>query len=198
MPLYLLEGRWAWSPEHLPFTANNPIVEVVRHAVSLDERRCNFIQNLWGHDPAMPTDVEQVWFPGVHCDVGGGYREGEAGLSKLALKWMVGEAERFGIRFNPKAKAIILPAKDTNEYAAASATAVQHESLQGWWWIAEFFPKSIKDPANNFQSRWIIPWGRYRRVLENAKIHGSVFERQKNHHPPYQPTNLPKQFDTVL
>ena len=162
-----------------------------------EERRCNFLQNLWGHDPNMPTDVEQVWFPGVHCDVGGGYTENEAGLSKLALKWMVGQAERFGVRFNPEAKAIVIPEQDTQDYAAARASAVQHESLQGWWWIAEFVPKSIKDPANDFKPRWIVPRGRYRHVLENSKIHGSIFERMKNNRPAYKPTNLPKLFDTV-
>ena len=30
--------------------------------------------------------MKQVWFPGVHCDVGGGYAEAESGLSKLALE----------------------------------------------------------------------------------------------------------------
>jgi uncharacterized protein (DUF2235 family) len=122
---------WAWNPQYLQFTANNPIVEVVRHAVALDERRVYFIQNLWGHDPELHLDASQVWFPGVHCDVGGGYKESEAGLSKIALKWMVDQAEAFGLRFQPKAKAEILPPQDTPKAAAPSITATQHESLRG-------------------------------------------------------------------
>jgi hypothetical protein len=43
-------------------------------------------------------DNLQVWFPGVHCDVGRGYPEEESGLSKLALQWMLGEAEQHGLR----------------------------------------------------------------------------------------------------
>ncbi len=181
---------WAWNPEHLPYTANNPNAEVVRHAVSLDERRTNFVQNLWGKN--SPTDMQQVWFAGVHCDVGGGYAEREAGLSKLALKWMVAQAEIFGLRFNPKAKEIILPEQDTPVYATPNAIATQHESLQGWWWIIEFIPKSIRDPAAAFATRWIIPGGRHRYVTEGAHIHASVFER-KAKLSSYDPPNLPKQ-----
>lgn len=182
---------WMWAPQSLQFTANNPFVEVVRHAVALDERRAYFPQNLWGRDPNMPTDVLQVWFPGVHCDVGGGYAESEAGLSKIALKWMVEQAEAFGLRFNPSARAVILPEQDTAKYAAPNPAAVQHESLQGWWWLAEFIPKRIKDPAAGFAPRWILHAGRHRHVAPDAKIHESVVERIRAV-PAYRPTNLPE------
>src|SRR5439155_24700396 len=109
---------WAWNPKYLQFTANNPIVKTVRHAVALDERRAYFLQNLWGHDPHLSTDIQQVWFPGVHCDIGGGYREQQAGLSKITLKWMVDQATSFGLQFNPKAVAVMVPAVDTAEYVA--------------------------------------------------------------------------------
>jgi uncharacterized protein (DUF2235 family) len=179
-----------WSPQSLQFTANNPFVEVVRHAVALDERRAYFPQNLWGHDPAMPTDVQQVWFPGVHCDVGGGYAEREAGLSKLALKWMAEQAQAFGLRFDPKAMAAILPTHDSQNYVASSVAALQHESLSGWWWIAEFIPKRIKDPAAGYATRWILHAGRHRHVGEKSNIHASVIER-KEQVASYRPTNLP-------
>jgi hypothetical protein len=44
-----------------------------------------------------PRDLKQGWFPGVHCDVGGGYPEPESGLSKIALEWMVDEAQSAGL-----------------------------------------------------------------------------------------------------
>lgn len=188
---------WAWNPQYLQFTANNPIVEVVRHAVALDERRAYFPQNLWGNDPKMPTDTLQVWFPGVHCDVGGGYLEQEAGLSKIPLRWMVEQAKSFGLRFQPKAEAAIIPAQDTSEYVAPSATAMQHESLRGLWWIAEFIPKRIRDPANKFAERWIIHAGRHRHVSVNSNIHVSVFDR-KDCVSSYKPPNLPNSFMKVV
>ncbi len=53
-----------------PHTLHNPEVTYVRHAVSIDERRSTFRQNLML--PATPTqDVKNVWFAGVHSDVGG-------------------------------------------------------------------------------------------------------------------------------
>ena len=187
---------WMWNPQYFQFTANNPIVCNVRHAVALDERRAYFPTNLWGADPKMPTNVEQVWFPGVHCDVGGGYIEREAGLSKIALQWMVGRAEAEGLRFNLKAKEAILPATDTPEDAAPNPAAMQHESLKGLWWIAEFIPKRIRDVAAGWATRWIIPAGHHRHVAEGSNIHWSVVER-KRLVPSYQPTNLPTSFTEV-
>lgn len=187
---------WLWHPQYLQFTENNPIVEVVRHAVALDERRAYFRQNLWTDKPPAGQDVLQVWFPGVHCDVGGGYRESQAGLSKIALRWMVDQAKGFGLRFQPKATAAILPAQDTPQNAAPNVTAMQHESLHGWWWFVEFVPKRIRDPSRGFAPRWIIPLGRHRYVHEHANIHASVFERRERL-PAYQPPNLPQTFEKV-
>ena len=70
------------------------------HAISIDEQRRKFLPSIW--DERKVTDgqtVEQVWFPGVHCDVGGSYPE--AGLSNGALVWMLGHAENAGLRLKP-------------------------------------------------------------------------------------------------
>ncbi|HEY4306965.1 MAG TPA: DUF2235 domain-containing protein [Gemmatimonadaceae bacterium] len=61
------------------------------HALAIDERRGPFVPTLW----AQPREdaeqsrnwLEQAWFAGVHSNVGGGYAE--AGLSDIALRWMV-------------------------------------------------------------------------------------------------------------
>src|SRR5947209_4095516 len=54
------------------------------HALSIHERRSTFVPTLWEKQPDAPSEqvLEQVWFPGVHCDVGGGYNA--AGLSDEA------------------------------------------------------------------------------------------------------------------
>lgn len=136
--------------------------------------------------------MEQIWFPGVHCDVGGGYKESQAGLSKIPLAWITEEAEKCGVRFQAKSKAAILPDRDTNEYVAPDAMAMQHESLKGLWWIAEIIPKPYRDPAANFARRWIIHLGRHRTLAKGSKIHPSVLERMKKVLT-YRPLNLPAQ-----
>jgi len=187
---------WAWAPKHFQFTQNNPGVNIVRHAVALDERRAYFVQNLWGNQP--PTDIGQVWFPGVHCDIGGGYAENESGLSAIALKWMVGQAETAGLFINQQMKATVLPQRDVPgaNYVAPCAGGPLHESLKGWWWLAEFIPKRYRDPSANFATRWMIHAGRHRHVNDGAKIHQSVFDRTKLVST-YQPTNLPSQYQRV-
>lgn len=184
---------WAWSPKHYEYTAYNPAVQIFRHAVSLDERRTYFVQNLWSQHPPDGQDVLEVWFPGVHCDVGGGYDELESGLSKIALQWMAGEARKAGLKLNPAAVSVIIPPISNTEYAAPDALAPKHESLQCWWWIAELIPKNIKDPENHWSPHWIIPCGRHRHVADGANIHSSVCERMKGD-PTYKPPNLPSRW----
>jgi uncharacterized protein (DUF2235 family) len=178
---------WAWDPKHLPYTQNNPSVEIVRHLVALDERRAYFVQNLWG---AVPTDVEQLWFPGVHGDVGGGYPVDRAGLSALALQWMTDKAMAAHLLIDPAMRAIVVPQQNSPDYAAPDVAGPPNYSLTGWWWIPEFIPKPYRDPKAHFEKRWMIHAGRHRCVAKDAKIHPAVYERMKLV-PGYNPPNLP-------
>ncbi len=180
---------WAWNPTHYQFTADNPAVRTVRHAMALDERRTYFVQNLWTSKTEPGLDSQQVWFPGVHCDVGGGYPEAESGLSKVTLQWMVREAEAKGLRLSALAKSDTFPPQTVGA-AAAAEVPMKHESLKRLWWIPELIPRYMKDPANQYLPRWIIPLGHSRVLLPGASIHASVFERQKKD-PTYVPGNIP-------
>ncbi len=80
----------------------HPQIPYARHAVALDEMRGTFAPTLWS-DPAPGQDVEQVWFPGGHLDVGGGWYP--KGLSDGALLWMMDEAEAtVGIEFDDRVR----------------------------------------------------------------------------------------------
>jgi uncharacterized protein (DUF2235 family) len=175
---------------------HNSGVDIVRHAVSLDERRVSFQQNLWGEPPPAGQSVRQVWFAGVHCDVGGGYLEAESGLSKIPLAWMVQEAQGAGLRFDATMKAAILPEHDTDEYAAASVEAMQHESLRGCWWVPEFIPKKWRAPTDNWTPKWIIHRGGHRLLVGHCLIHESVVAR-KTEVPGYDPPNWPTDYEIV-
>jgi hypothetical protein len=106
---------------------------------------------------------------------------------------MVDEAKAAGLQFNAAAEALILPATAGGAYAPASVTATQHESLKGWWWIVEFIPKKIRDPAADFATRWIIHAGRHRFMKDGATIHVSVSQRMREV-ASYRPSNLPSTF----
>lgn len=70
------------------------------HALAINERRAPFEPSLW--QPPCPLQcetVEQVWFAGVHSNVGGGYAD--AGLSDQALLWMLEAAGRHGLQLDP-------------------------------------------------------------------------------------------------
>ena len=70
------------------------------HALAIDERRRPFRPTLWvQQDDAENQTLEQVWFSGVHCDVGGGYRD--PGLSEIPLLWMAEKARSCGLVFKP-------------------------------------------------------------------------------------------------
>jgi uncharacterized protein (DUF2235 family) len=61
--------RWSFHDVEL-----STFVDFAYHAVAIDECRGPFTPTLWCQQPgAVGQTMEQVWFPGVHSDVGGGY-----------------------------------------------------------------------------------------------------------------------------
>ena len=80
-------------------TALSRSVRHAYHALAIDERRAPFEPTLW-HPPAETDDrkVEQVWFCGVHSDIGGGYRERQ--VSDIPLEWMIERAQEAGLVFD--------------------------------------------------------------------------------------------------
>jgi len=82
-----------------------------RHALAIDEPRMKFAPTLWEAAESGDTEdsrVKQVWFEGCHSDVGGGFPEGQTGLSDTALLWMAREARAAGLIFDTHLLAIYL------------------------------------------------------------------------------------------
>jgi hypothetical protein len=118
-----------------PYTGHNPEVTHVRHAVSIDERRSTFRQNLMF--PAPPTqDVKNVFFAGVHSDVGGGYPPKESGLAKIAFGWMMRESKNCGLDIDEAA----LSRELTVVGAPPDPCGPLHKSLKSFWWLGELLP----------------------------------------------------------
>src|SRR2546422_3343383 len=171
---------WVYDPVRFPFTraTKNPDLNIVRHAVSIDERRAFFRQNSFGEPHDAHQDVKEVWFAGVHSDVGGSYPDSESQLSQIAFRWMLYQADLAGLKIDPRRKADLLGGKPPN-VAPDPGTKNQHNSLHGWWWIAELWPKVIhvQTPPNTWHSE--IHWNLSRRRLIplNSLVHESVEQR---------------------
>ena len=73
----------------------DPQVHHACQALALDDERKTFHPNIW--DPRH--GIEQVWFAGVHSNVGGGYPKDS--LSLISLDWMMGKAEERDLVFLP-------------------------------------------------------------------------------------------------
>ncbi|MEJ2867157.1 DUF2235 domain-containing protein [Actinomycetospora sp. OC33-EN08] len=86
----VLNGRWAFHHTDL-----GPSVEHACHALAIDERRVAYKPSLW--TGATDQRVEQVWFRGVHSEVGGG--ASDAALSDIALLWLAERARSNGLAF---------------------------------------------------------------------------------------------------
>jgi len=95
--LNFINRRWQFHDTQLSST-----IAAAYHALAIDERRGPFKPTLWQLSDKERADgaeqqVEQIWFTGVHSNVGGGYAD--AGLSDIALNWMAGKAYEHGVQF---------------------------------------------------------------------------------------------------
>ncbi|MGA8622267.1 MAG: DUF2235 domain-containing protein [Candidatus Sulfotelmatobacter sp.] len=184
---------WVWDPLKLPYTAQNPDMANGRHAVSIDERRCYFQSNLWGNQ--LPgQSLKQVWFAGVHSDVGGSYAPIESGLSQIALEWMLCEAVSLGLLVDPVKADYVLGRVPPPPPVRPDVAAKIHNSLTGFWWALEFLPHSYYDPVAK-KPKWRIPLGARRVIPEGSVLHETVREKLKLD-PDYKPPNLPQSSST--
>lgn len=196
----------------------NPSVRAVRHALSIDERRRFYRQQMWtekqaffgarkyemGTEAAQTQDVVQTWFPGTHTDISGSIPEAEAGLTKIAMVWMRDEIEGLGVdklRFNETLYSrYVLGVADevTKEmgltFSPPDATAPLHSKLLVWF-LAELLPRATSRSHHPGQKGFLglpfyFPLGQYRYIKPDAQIHPSAYERRDKVEG-YDPPNLP-------
>jgi len=86
-------------------TKIGPNVDIARHAMAIDEVRSDFEPTIW--DPREKLDLKQVWFVGVHSNIGGSYApDKETGglLSDIPLQWMMQQSAEAGLVLEPHLK----------------------------------------------------------------------------------------------
>lgn len=105
------------------------------HALSIDEQRATFTPTPW----TPRTGIEQVWFAGVHSDVGGGYETNV--LSDFALEWMMKKLALNGNGLRYKTPLTHIPAPD--------ACGKQHNSWKGLYCL---LPRKNREVNANSQA----------------------------------------------
>jgi uncharacterized protein (DUF2235 family) len=162
-----------------------------------------FKLNRFNDAHAKPQDIKQVWFAGVHSDIGGGYPEKQSGLSKYPLLWMIEQAIEAGLKVNTATVNQLAWGVQRKSspfsYVAPNPEGQLHQSLHGAWWILEFFPKNAKYkewPERRTYFGRYIPDAEPRPIPEGAFIHESVTKRMDAIRT-YRPVNLPTRFETV-
>ncbi len=150
-------------------TTPSRIVRRARHALATDEHRDEFIPTFWTHPAPDGADIGQVWFAGVHSDVGGGYANRT--LADIPLLWMADEAREAGLKLD----ADVLPRPGDLD-----CLAPQHESRKGYSSKDYFTPTFRRilehDVDAAFNEAVYVPRDRRRKVLAtiNESIHPSL------------------------
>ena len=157
----LINRRWQFHDTDLSTT-----VDAAFQALAIDEKRGPFRPTLWTPQPDAPESqrVEQVWFAGVHSDVGGGYLEHE--LGDITLLWMVDRARDCGLAFDADAFASRPPGDavpsntDSNEAQNLGMSTIVnpdpfgqlHASRKGVYRLIPPFVRrlGVTDPAHEY------------------------------------------------
>ena len=145
-------------------TGLNPAVLNAYHALAIDEKRAQFPPTLWTTQPAPGQTLEQVWFCGVHSDVGGGEPDdlpGTTALSDITLSWIMSKAAALGLQIDPAVQ---------KQYTVPLNPEYSLDKLHPSWNLLNGFPKP-------------------RSLDKNAVLANSVLVRCQ-HDSSYRPENL--------
>ena len=144
-------------------------------ALAIDDARTSFWPEVWNEKNRTMENVEQVWFAGMHSNVGGGYHR--AGMANVALAWVMQRAINNGLVFK------------ANSFENARADANPHgriyDSRDGFAIYYRYHPREIEKLCKKKLNG------------NRIKIQESVIERMKHKTANYAPGNLPMYFDVV-
>lgn len=185
--LFGLIPRYSYQFYNYELTSN---VKFANQALAIDDERKTFTPLVWNENlPVIIVDengekrvpigevttVEQVWFAGVHSNVGGGYER--AGLADVALDWMMTRAQNIGgVKFRPGAHQEVQD--NVNVHGQL------YNSRDGFAIFFRYHPREITELCHN-------------KVRGAVKIHCSALDRMRRRTANYAPGHLPDQFDVV-
>jgi uncharacterized protein (DUF2235 family) len=205
--------EWVW-PLSMPNYALHPKVLRARHALSLDDERDTFHPLLWDEiaeenlvkeGQVASGRLQQVWFAGVHSNVGGGYADDS--LSYVPLEWMMRESvepvpqqhgqggvtTQPGLRFlPPEQQELRLPRPD--DFGRL------YDSRSGVGAYYRYQPRRIAARLETPDPHTLMmqdPNRKGKGFLKKVQVHESVFHRIRAGNDHYAPVVLPHQYDVV-
>lgn len=186
--LTIAVDKWVW-PMKFADTSLLERVTHARHAMALDDERRTFHPIPWDeHEEKKqrgkvdPARLTQVWFPGMHADVGGGYPDD--GLSFVPLCWMIDEAARAGLEFEK-------PLVDTYR-SLSSPTGRLYDSRGGTGALWRYQPRNVqllmdKNDETVAKEKRVTPL-----------VHHCTVTRMAYGNDGYAPKSLPFKIDILL
>jgi uncharacterized protein (DUF2235 family) len=183
--------EWVW-PLSMPNYTLSAKVETARHALALDEERDSFRPLLWDESPeeelaeagvTQKDRLKQVWFAGVHSNVGGGYADDT--LSYVPLAWMSEEAKAAGLLLNDQ--------KLCETYPPANPFGRIYDSRAGIGAYYRYQPRRISSLLLRPKADTLIlrdPRRGKRGFLRRVLVHASVLERIEHGRDHYAPISI--------
>jgi uncharacterized protein (DUF2235 family) len=198
-------SRWIVPLELPTHTLNRERVTRACQALSLDEERTTFHPELWDEKIVPPSEFDpdkkrhiadeqlsQVWFAGVHSNVGGGYPDDA--LAYIPLVWMLTEAQRCGLKFKSDQGT---PPADPDAFKNAVSMRDKdgriYDPRAGLGGYYRYGPRKLVQLCNYKYSKKEDD----EVTIERPKIHESVFKRIRNDAHAYAPIGLPAVYDVV-
>jgi hypothetical protein len=167
-------------PHRFPDQDLSSKVERACHAIAIDDERYQPV--LWNESGTADSErITQVWFPGMHGDVGGGYPDN--GLAYISLQWMIGEVRQDGkrpdgLRFEPDRLRMI-------EHRA-QVLGKMHDSRRGLGVYYRYRPRHVPSLCQDWDNGVLIT---------EPKIHEAVIKRIAENG--YAPAGLPLHYRIV-
>ena len=172
-------------------------VEHAYHALAIDDERKTFHPVLWDPEHGSEQSVRQVWFTGMHTDVGGGYLE--HGLSDIALVWLTEQAVNHGILIYENFDVDINenPVEDMHDSRGSSVKKAFRREVRDWDVTRSDRPivhesvnvraNAASAPSNKKSRPWILdfeptqePWKNYAAQLWRSSRHGQRPDSDQN------------------
>jgi uncharacterized protein (DUF2235 family) len=181
-------------PLELPNRKLSPKVDRACHALSLDDERTTFHPVLWDetNEPKPTTNewktsderVTQVWFAGVHANVGGGYPDDS--LACVPLTWIMQEAAQKGLRF--KSDPNQEPDAQRRSRSAADKDGRLYDSRSGIGGYYRYGPRDVYQLCHSRSDD-----SRENVNIDLPKIHYTALDRIKVNANLYAPIGLPEE-----